>query len=86
MLVVQVTPQQYQIFRREKSIFHAEQDTIFTKQNSYQYTAPLFNLVGGEKPVSDAIETPLDGFRACLTNNHDFDPIREREEFKALLK
>lgn len=70
----------------EKARFHAEQDTIFTKQNSYQYTAPLFNLVGGEKPVSDAIETPLDGFRACLTNNHNFDPIREREEFKALLK
>lgn len=70
----------------EKAKYHAEQDTIFSKQSSYQYTAPLFNLVSGEKPVSDAAETPLDSFKACLTNNHDFDPIREREEFKALLK
>lgn len=70
----------------EKARYHAEQDTIFVKQNSYQYTAPLFNLVGDEKPVSDATETPLDGFRAALTNNHCFDPIREREDFKALLK
>lgn len=70
----------------EKARYHAEQDAIFVKQNSYQYTAPLFNLVCGEKPVSDATETPLDCFRACLANNHCFDPIREREDFKALLK
>lgn len=70
----------------KKARYHAEQDTIFAKQSNYQYTAPLFNLVGGEKPISDAIETPLDCFKACLTNNHDFDPIREREDFKALLK
>lgn len=69
----------------EKARYHAEQNTAFAKQSSYQYTAPLFNLVGGEKPVSDATETPLDGFRASLTNNHCFDPIREREAFKALL-
>lgn len=70
----------------KKARYHAEQDTLFAKQSSYQYTAPLFNLVGGEKPASDAIETPLDCFRASLNNNHCFDPIREREEFKALLK
>ena len=70
----------------EKARYHAEQDTIFAKQDSYQYTSPLFNLVGGEKPISDATETPLDGFRAALTNNHCFDPIRKREEFKVLLK
>lgn len=70
----------------KKARYHAEQDTIFVKQNSYQYTAPLFNLVGGEKPISDATETPLYCFRASLTNNHIFDPIRKREEFKELLK
>ena len=70
----------------EKARYHAEEDTLFAKQNSYQYTAPLFNLVGGEKPISDALETPLDGFRDTLINNHCFDPIREQENFKALLK
>lgn len=68
----------------EKARFHAEQDAKFVKQNSYQYTAPLFNLVSGEKPISDAVETPLDCFKAALTNNRCFDPIREREDFKGL--
>ncbi len=68
-----------------KARHHAEQDTLFSKKDHYQYTAPLFNLVGGEKPVSDAVETPLDNFKASL-NNPIYAPIREQEDFKVLLK
>ena len=68
-----------------KARHHAEQDTLFSKQDHYQYTAPLFHLVGGEKPISDSADTPLDGYRASL-NRSDFDPIRQRDDFQALLK
>lgn len=68
-----------------KARHHAEQDTLFSKQDHYRYTAPLFHLVGGEKPISDSADTPLDGYRASL-NRSDFDPIRQRDDFQALLK
>lgn len=68
-----------------KARHHAEQDTLFSKQDHYRYTAPLFHLVGGEKPISDSADTPLDGYRASLANPV-YDPIRERGEFQALLK
>lgn len=68
-----------------KARHHAEQDTLFSKQDHYRYTAPLFHLVGGEKPISDSADTPLDGYRASL-NRSDFDPIRQRDGFQALLK
>ena len=68
-----------------KARHHAEQDTLFSKQDYYRYTAPLFDLVGGEKPVSDSADTPLDGYRASL-NRSDFDSIRQRDDFQALLK
>lgn len=70
----------------KKARYHAEQDTIFVRQKQYQYTAPLFDLVGGEKTETDREDTPLDDFRASLSNNHCFDPIRDRGDFKALLK
>ncbi len=70
----------------KKARYYAEKDTEFEEQNQYQFTAPLFNLVSGEKAVRELPETALDGFRASLTNNHCFDPIREREDFKTLLK
>lgn len=68
-----------------KARHHAEQDTLFSKQDHYRYTAPLFHLVGGEKPISDSADTPLDGYRASL-NRSDFDPIRQRDDFQVLLK
>ena len=68
-----------------KARYHAEQDAIFAKQDGYQYTAPLFDLVSGEKPISDSADTPLDGYRASL-NRSDFDPIRQRDDFPVLLK
>ena len=68
-----------------KARYHAEQDTLFARQDGYRYTAPLFDLVGGDKPVSDSADTPLDGFKASLANAV-YDPIRDREDFQALLK
>lgn len=68
-----------------KARHHAEQDTLFSKQDYYRYTAPLFYLVGGEKAVSDSADTSLDDYRASL-GHCIFDPIRHRDEFQKLLK
>ena len=68
-----------------KARHHAEQDTLFSKQDHYGYTVPLFCLVGGEKEVSDSVDTPLDSYRASL-NHSDFNSIRHRDDFQALLK
>ena len=69
-----------------QSRFHAEVMVQYQKQSYYRFTAPLFNLVEGEKPVCDSGTSDVDDFISCLNNNHCFDPIREREDFKALLK
>ncbi|MBR5523640.1 MAG: helix-turn-helix transcriptional regulator [Clostridia bacterium] len=68
-----------------KARYHAEQDTLFSKQDHYRYTAPLFHLVSGDKPVSDSADTPLDAYRVSL-NRADFDSLRHREDFQSLLK
>ena len=68
-----------------KARHHAEQDTLFSQQDHYGYTVPLFCLVGGEKEVSDSVDTPLDSYRASL-NHSDFNSIRHRDDFQALLK
>ena len=70
----------------KKSRFHAEVMVQYQKQSYYRFTAPLFNLVEGEKPVCDSGTSDVDDFISCLNNNRCFDPIREREDFKALLK
>ena len=69
-----------------QSRFHAEVMVQYQKQPYYRFTAPLFNLVEGEKPECDSGVTDVDDFISCLNNNRCFDPIREREDFKALLK
>ena len=68
-----------------KARHHAEQDTLFSQQDHYGYTVPLFGWVGGEKEVSDSVDTPLDSYRASL-NHSDFNSIRHRDDFQALLK
>ncbi len=70
----------------QKAQQHARQYTLFGQQNHYRYTSPLFDLVGGEKLISNAPCTPLEDFRAALSNNAAYDPIRHRPEFKALMK
>ncbi|MBE6570568.1 MAG: helix-turn-helix transcriptional regulator [Ruminococcaceae bacterium] len=69
----------------KQSRFHAEIMVQYQKQPYYRFTAPLFNLVEGEKPECDSGVTDVDDFISCLNNNRCFDPIREREDFKALL-
>ena len=68
-----------------KARYHAEQDTLLSKQEHYHYTTPLLNLVVGEKPVSDSADTALDCFRVCL-NDPIYTPVNEREDFKELIQ
>lgn len=65
--------------------YHAEEMTKLCEQKNYQYTAPLFDRLKGEVETSDAQRTDLDDFASCLKNNRCFDPIRGREDFKALI-
>lgn len=64
---------------------HAEEMTKVYAQKNYQYTAPLFDRLGGKVEQSDSQWTDLDDFAKCLKNNRCFDPIRDREEFKGLI-
>lgn len=68
----------------QKARYHAEEMMKFDKETVWHHTSPLFSLLGGEKPLSDAATTDVEDFLACLKNNHCFDPIRDREDFKAL--
>lgn len=70
----------------QKARFHAEEMTQYSKQTEFQFTSPLFYLVGGVKEKTDSTVTDIDDFINCLKNNHCFDPLREREDFKMLCK
>ncbi len=69
----------------KQSRHHAEAMVQYSKQPEFCFTSPLFNLVRGEKPVTDSSVTDVDDFIRCLNNNSCFDPLRDREDFKALL-
>jgi len=64
--------------------YHAEEMVKYNKENVYRFTAPLFDHVSGEKMATDSPVTDIDDFHRALNNNACFDPIRDREEFKAL--
>lgn len=64
--------------------YHAEEMIKFSRQKTYQYTAPLFDRLAGENEKPDVQETSLDEFFDCLKNNRCFDPVRESREFQAL--
>jgi transcriptional regulator with XRE-family HTH domain len=68
----------------QKAKYHAEEMTKCSKKTEYRFTAPLFNRLSIQKPISDAITTDVEDFHESLTNNRDFDSIRDREDFKAL--
>lgn len=67
-----------------KAKYHAEEMDKYSKGSHYRFTAPLFDRVMGEKPATDSSVTNLDDFHAMLNSNTCFDPIRNRDEFKAL--
>ncbi len=66
--------------------YHAGEMAKYGKAAEFRFTGPFFDLVSGEKPVSDAAEDDVDEFIRCLDNNRCFDVIREREDFKELYK
>ena len=57
----------------------------YSKQTNYHFTAPFFYLVEGEKSETDSAVIDVDDFIQCLNNNCCFDPIRECDDFKAVL-
>lgn len=69
----------------KKARYHAIEMTKINRQREIKFTSPLFSLVEEVHPVSDCDVTDLDDFIRCLQSNRCFDPIREREDFKALL-
>ena len=79
--------QQYDCVLEElkKARYHAEEMTKINHQKTIKFTAPLFSLIEEEHPVTDSDITDIDDFIRCLNNNRCFDPIRETEDFKALM-
>lgn len=65
--------------------YHAEEMIKINHQKIIKFTSPLFSLIEEEHTVTDSDTTDVDDFIRCLSNNRCFDPIRGREEFKALL-
>lgn len=68
----------------KKAKLHAIEMVKYSKEKQYRFTAPLFNHVMGEQMETDSDVTDFDDFICCLNNNRCFDPIRDREDFKAL--
>ena len=68
----------------KKAKLHAQKMVQYSKQSFYSFTAPLFDLVAGEKPSSETQTTDLDDFYKSLDNHSCYDPIRNSQEFKAL--
>ncbi len=68
-----------------KARYHAEEMTKINHQKIIKFTSPLFSLVEKEHTITDSDTTDVDDFISCLNNNRCFDPIREREDFKALM-
>ena len=69
----------------KKARYHAEEMTKINHRKTIKFTAPLFSLIEEEHPVTDSDVTDVDDFIRYLNNSRCFDPIREREDFKALL-
>ena len=68
----------------KKAKFHALCMVKHNKQEQYCFTAPLFNHVSGEKLKTESEVTDFDDFISNLNNNRCYEPLRDREDFKAL--
>ena len=79
--------QQYDMVLEElkKARYHAKEMTKINHRKTIKFTAPLFSLIEEEHPVTDSDVTDVDDFIRYLNNSRCFDPIRESEDFKALL-
>jgi len=69
----------------KKARYHAEEMTKVYHQKVIKFTAPLFSLIEEDPLISESDSTDVDDFIRCLNNNQCFDPIRESEEFQALM-
>lgn len=75
------------IKKLQQARHHVEELVKSGSQKAYSHTAPLFDRLTIENVFADSDWTDnWDGFFDCLKNHSCFDPIREREEFQALLK
>lgn len=70
----------------QKARVHAETMTRLGKESKYRFTGPLFDLLEEEKPLSDGPQTDVDDFIDVCKKRKCFDPLRDREDFKALLR
>ncbi len=70
----------------QKSRYHAVAMVECDKHPEYRFTSPFFSLLCFEKKESETSPpTDVDDFISCLNNYRSFDPIRDRDDFKALL-
>lgn len=69
----------------KKARSHAEEMTKISRQKTIRFTSPLFSLIEETNTPTDSDTTDVDDFIRCLKNNRCFDPLREKEEFQALL-
>lgn len=69
----------------KKSRYHAEEMTKINRKKTIKFTSPLFYLIEEEHAVTETNTTDVDDFIRYLNNYRCFDPIRERDDFKALL-
>ena len=70
----------------KKARYHAEEMTKVNSNKTIKFTSPFFSLVEEESHrIADVDTTDVDDFIDCLNNSSLFDPIRDKEEFKALL-
>ena len=68
----------------KKARYHAEEMTKINRRGRIKFTAPLFSLIEETHPITDSDRTDVDDFLHYLSKSY-FDPIREREDFKALM-
>ena len=69
----------------KKARYHAEEMTKVKHQKTIKFKSALFSLLEEEYTITDSDITDIDDFINCLNNNRCFDPIRDKEEFNALI-
>lgn len=69
----------------QKARYHAEEMVKYHQGAWFRFTAPLYDRLEGEVKTRDASAVDADNFISCL-GNACFDPVRDREDFKALLQ
>lgn len=69
----------------KKARYHAEEMVKYHQKTRFRFTAPLYDRMEGEVKTKDSNANDVEDFHSRL-NNRCFDPIRDREDFQALLQ